>query len=531
MNESAKKNNRVSLPLEKKVEVIREQQKSGKSSRALASQFNCGKTQIDNILKRRHEWLEAYALDPTATLKRKARRTRNDEINVLTWEWFKEATAHMVPVTGSLLQEKSLSFADQLGISTFKASNGWLESFRKRHGISFSRTSTSSEAPSDDGIVVDWKDGLPKLCEGYLLCDIYIAREMNIYFRASTDFALYIEGRGSNEGDNSEEQITVMVCVNALGEKEKLVVIGESAKLHAFYNLELHTLPVDYHHNKRAQMTSAIFESWLKQFDRIMALRKKKVLLFVEKNPRHPYLHLQNVTLKFLSASTTTATAWPIDEEVIQVAKLKFRVLQLRHIIRKMVIEKDKAGPELLRDTSLLDAIYWVHQAWNDLDPKIIVRCFYKSGFKVTENFHDDAGNEMADSLDMENQLCQDVLGLGIHEFAELDSVLEACEEEFSLDASAEDMLETIRGRVGETSLQVHGGEDGEECMTEPVPITPQEATECIQKLKYYFLQSGESSLFDSVMEIEKKVDEGIFDKFKMARQTSLLENEHTFAT
>lgn len=508
--------------MEKKVEVIREQERSGKSARALASQFKCGKTQIDNILKRRREWLEAYELNPIIPLKRKARSTRNDEINVLTWEWFKEATALVIPVTGTLLQDKALSFADQLGVSTFKASNGWLESFRKRHGISFSKTSNISGA-ADDGLVVNWKDGLPKLCEGYALRDTYFAHEMNIYFRASTDFALYIEGKGSSEGDNSEEQITVMVCANGLGEKEKLVVIGESVKLHDFYNLELHTLPVDYHHNIKAQMTSMIFESWLKQFDKHMVLQKKKVLLFVEKSRFHPHLHLQNIALKFLSSRTTASTNWPMDEEVIQVTKLKFRVLQLRHIVRKMVIEKDKTGPELLKDTSLLDAIYWIHQAWNDVDPKNIVRCFYKAGFKISENFNDDAGSKMADKLEMEDQLCQDVLGLGIHEFADLDSVLEACVEEFNLDASAEDMLEAIRGRAREETLQIHSEE--EECLTEPVPITPHEATECIQKLKYYFLQSGESSLFDSMMDIEKKVDEVVFDKFKLARQASLSED------
>ena len=519
MNESAKKNNRVCLTLEKKVEVIREQEKSGKSSRALASQFNCGKTQIDNILKRRREWLEAYELDPTNSLKRKARRTRNDEINALTWEWFMEAT---VPVTGTLLQEKALSFADRLGISTFKASNGWLESFRKRHSISFGRTSGCNSV-SDNELGIDWKIELPKLCEGYALRDVYIACPMNLYFRASTEYTLYMEGRGSSEGENSDEQITVLVCANALGEKEKLVVIGESAKLHTLYDLELHTLPVHYHHSNRAQMTGVIFESWLKEFDKHVALENRKVLLFVKRNPSHPCLHLQNITLKFLSDSTTTSASQLMDEDVIQVTKFKFRVLQLRHIIRKLVIEKDKAGPELLKETSLLDTIYWIHQAWTDVDPKNIVRCFFKAGFKVAESFHGDMGREMDDDKEMLDQLCQDVLGISILDFADLDSVLETCEEELTLNGSAEDMLEAHHGRTGEANPQVH--DIKEECLIDPICIMPHEAMECIQKLKYYFLQSGESSLFDSMMDIERKVDDSIFDKFKLARQASLLDN------
>ena len=516
MDPAAKKNNRVYLPLEKKVEVIREHKKSGKSSRALASQFKCGKTQVDNILKRRREWLEAYALDPTDAMKRKVRKCPNHEINALTFEWYKEVT---VPVTGTLIREKALSFAHRLGISTFKASNGWLEGFKKRYEVEVGKNSFNKAVK--DELIPDWKIKLPKLCEGYELRDVYMAHEMSLYFKASTDVSVYLQGKNFS-GGNSEEQVTVMVCVNALGEKEKLVVIGGAAKIHAVYDLELHVLPVNYYYNNnRAQMTAAIFESWLKQFDRHMALQKRKVLLFVEKTTDHPDLNLQNTKVEFLSSSSAAPACQLMDEEVMQVIKLKFRGLQLRHIVRKMVIEDDRSGPELLKDTSLLDAIYWLYQAWHDINAKNIVRCFFKAGFKVSKSSLDDASSEMADDLETEaeDQLFMDVLGLSVHGFACLDSLLGLCNEKFSGDASAEDSHEDIQGGMGEGSSEVHDDED--ECVVEPVPITSHDAIECIKKLKYYFLQSGESSLFDSMMDIEKKVDEDIFNKFKLARQAN----------
>ena len=52
------------------------------------------------------------------------RKTGIEEINKLTWEWFKDVTARKLPVSGPLLQERALKFATDLGNNYFKASNG-----------------------------------------------------------------------------------------------------------------------------------------------------------------------------------------------------------------------------------------------------------------------------------------------------------------------------------------------------------------------------------------------------------------------
>lgn len=40
-----------------------------------------------------------------------------------------------MPISGTILLEKTIEIACGLGNAIFKASNGWLESFKKRHQV------------------------------------------------------------------------------------------------------------------------------------------------------------------------------------------------------------------------------------------------------------------------------------------------------------------------------------------------------------------------------------------------------------
>jgi hypothetical protein len=49
------------------------------------------------------------------------------------YEWFKDALKNDVHLTGSVIQAKAISVASELGLHDFRASNGWLDSWRSRY--------------------------------------------------------------------------------------------------------------------------------------------------------------------------------------------------------------------------------------------------------------------------------------------------------------------------------------------------------------------------------------------------------------
>ena len=118
------------LTLEQRIEAIK-LMNAGKPAYKVAEEFGVGKTQIQNLRKRKVEVLADYEQNIPGSTKRRRHLTGNENINELCLEWFKDAVSRRINVTGPLLKEKALKFASELGNTTFKASNGWLEHLTK----------------------------------------------------------------------------------------------------------------------------------------------------------------------------------------------------------------------------------------------------------------------------------------------------------------------------------------------------------------------------------------------------------------
>ena len=129
------KSEKKTLTLGEKIEVIRRYEKGGVGARGLAHDFGVGKTQIQNIIKRKREHIPDYENNAPTSKRRNIRQTGNKGINQLCWEWFCDMRKRAVSVSGPMLQEQNLNFSKQLGVQDFKASNGWLDSFKRRHNI------------------------------------------------------------------------------------------------------------------------------------------------------------------------------------------------------------------------------------------------------------------------------------------------------------------------------------------------------------------------------------------------------------
>lgn len=106
------------------------------STRKLAEKIKCGKTQIQNILKKKAEILRSFEANSSSNIKR-LRGAKNNEIYSTLLEWLRKARSKNISITGPMLQEKAMQISKALDVQPeeFKASNGWLNRFKTRNGI------------------------------------------------------------------------------------------------------------------------------------------------------------------------------------------------------------------------------------------------------------------------------------------------------------------------------------------------------------------------------------------------------------
>lgn len=227
------------------------------------------------------------------------------------------------------------------------------------------------------------RDVLPTILAPYEADDIFNADETGLFFKCLPDKTLTFKNEKCYGGKLSKERVTLLLAANMSGsEKLKPVIIGKSAKPRCFAGVKC--LPLTYYSNKKAWMTSEIFEKWLLNLDKHFQLQNRRVLLLIDNCPAHPNIdhRLKAIKLIFFPPNTTSKLQ-PLDQGIIKSFKFHYK----RRILQTVLdgFESNGTIPKI----DLLDCIHTSAAVWRvDLTQETIQNCFRKAGFG-THNFYD----------------------------------------------------------------------------------------------------------------------------------------------
>ncbi|GBN24794.1 Tigger transposable element-derived protein 4 [Araneus ventricosus] len=226
-----------------------------------------------------------------------------------------------LPIKGPILQAKANEFAERFEEKSFVCSNGWLDRFKKRHNIRSGKVvGESASVCSSD--MNHWMESV--IIPIYDEKDICNSDETGLFYKLTPNQTLKFKGEKCVGDKLSKVRITILVCASMNGsEEQKLTVIGKSQKSRCFKNVK--KLPLDYNSNKKAWMTSDLFQKYLRQWDNELAKKKRKIVLLINNCTAHiEPSNLQWVNVVFLPPNSTSVFQ-KMDEGVIRSLKCHYR--------------------------------------------------------------------------------------------------------------------------------------------------------------------------------------------------------------
>ncbi|XP_029657973.1 jerky protein homolog-like [Octopus sinensis] len=181
-----------------------------------------------------------------------------------TIQWF---------LNDSLISCKAAHFAEELQLSNFKNSNGFLAKFKKRHG--FRMLKLHGEMRTDKVVDINsFREEFKEISKSYKPDLIYNLDETALYYKLIPSKSVC---RNRFQGyKNFKDRVSIMLCSNMTGShKLKPVMIGKPKMPRCFKNFDYGCL-VSYYSSQKAWMTGSIFIDWIISFDLQLKLKRRK---------------------------------------------------------------------------------------------------------------------------------------------------------------------------------------------------------------------------------------------------------------
>ena len=197
------------------------------------------RTTVKGILSKK-DAIEAAIKAEIPSKRMKLKPAQHSKLDDEVLIWLKQARGQNLPISANLIKEKALKLAELMHIPDFIASDGWLDNFKKRHGITFKTVHGEAGAVNLQSLL-DWKQQvLQPLLRQFSADDVFNLDETGLFWQLLPNKTLSFRRERCTGGKKSKQRITLLVGANMSGtEKFPLLAIGKSKRPRAFQNKEI----------------------------------------------------------------------------------------------------------------------------------------------------------------------------------------------------------------------------------------------------------------------------------------------------
>lgn len=378
-----RRNHRV--PLRTKYEIL-QRIKNGATLTNLSREYNIPRSTVGRIRKMEGE-LEKFCLEKehiNGMSGRKRLQGKRGDIGLDSCMeiWYLQNHYLGNLVAGKMLQEKALEFNIKLnGPKTFKASNGWLQSFKTRCGIKKQHTQ-DEKSSINSGTAFEFKTKFSQALKNdqYPLENIYNADENILWWKTFPK---------KTEYEKNAPKVTLVICSNATGShKIPLMIIGRSKIPWSLKTAD--NLPIKYKAQESSWIDTTVFTNWLKTIF-VPSVRKRQqedgkcgtvVLLLDSAACRYvsdTNLTFGKILIKIvLLPMNLTSDVLPMNQGIIEKLKIIYRQNFLKEVLQRGIKADTESLTEFLKIWNLEDSCYILKSAWESVPSSILILSWRK---------------------------------------------------------------------------------------------------------------------------------------------------------
>ncbi|XP_032875006.1 jerky protein homolog [Amblyraja radiata] len=294
-----------------------------------------------------------------------------------------------MPLTGLMVMKQARKYHEELNIEgECEYSEGWLQKFKKRHGIKYLKI-CGEKASADYDAAERYIDEFAKMVSDDKLSpeQIYNADETALYWRYIPRKTLTtVDERAPSGFKDAKDRVTVLGCANAASTRMlKLAVLGKSQRPRCFKGVT--NLPVHYYVNKNAWVTREMFTNWFNNHfvpaarahcRKAGLVENCKILLLLDNCSAHPPAEVlvKNNVFSIYLPPNVTSLIQPCDQGILRSMKTKYKYFFLNCMLA--AVNRGVDIKDFLKEFTLKDVIYALVNAWKDVTKSTLKNAWHK---------------------------------------------------------------------------------------------------------------------------------------------------------
>ncbi|XP_014225502.1 jerky protein homolog-like isoform X1 [Trichogramma pretiosum] len=356
--------------LQEKVQVLNDV-KAGRPKAEVRKEHGIGESTLRRWVHDEQKIRDA--LHEETASRKKLRVDDNPYVGEALIAWYSHCKQEDMQISGLMIREKALELNKLLGgKDNFTASNDWFTHWKKKYSLPdiLFEEHKSPEDSALNQLTMTLSNTVEE--QSLLRCQIFKCDKTILNYKSLPNRRFV--------GD----RITIMTCCNSDGSlKLPLVILGKSVKSTTLINLQ-QCLPIFYSHQTSLWIDSDVLNEW---FDveftpRVTEFLKSKnlplkAILIAENVPADAFQNRPTSELQIhLILHNLSSVIGPMDNETLQCVKYNYE-----HKFLKSIISAQDDGLSLsehLQKINLRQFIYWVSNAWDEVKPQTIVKCWQK---------------------------------------------------------------------------------------------------------------------------------------------------------